>query len=298
MDTENLRLLVDVAKHGSFAAAARSRGLDPSSVSRQIAQTEQELGLRLFQRTTRRLSPTHAGDVLLTRIESILDELDKTIESATSQSVEPTGCLRVTTSVAFGQICLVPLLGSFRKRFPMLAIELLLDDGNIDFVSDRVDLAIRLGPAIRGDLICSKLRDTRYRVVASPAYLDYAGAPSRPRDLSQRDVLLFNLPPFRSRWLFRNKSGRVSDVPVQGQIVISSANALRDATLAGLGPALLADWLIDRDIENGRLVDLFPQYQATATTFQTAAWIVYPSRNFLPARVRMAIDFLREHLNR
>jgi DNA-binding transcriptional LysR family regulator len=110
--------------------------------------------------------------------------------------------------------------------------------------------------------------------------------------------LLFALPEFRRSWLFRDTKGIVDEVPVRGDMVISNALALRDCAIAGLGPALLADWLIDEDIAAGRLVHLFPDYQAAATTFETAAFMLYPSRAFLPNKVRVTIDFLRRHLGR
>ena len=141
-------------------------------------------------------------------------------------------------------------------------------------------------------MIGVKLMPTRYRVVASPGYVAAMGAPAKPSDLIGRPCLLLSLTGFRSRWVFR-KAGQSEDVAISGQFVISNPLALQVAALAGLGPTLLADWLIEKDLEEGRLVDLFPAHDVTATTFDTAAWLLYPSRAYLPRKTRSVIDFLR-----
>ena len=296
MDLSALRAFIDVARRGNFAAAARDRNVDPSSMSRIIAALEEELGLRLFQRTTRRLALTEAGELYLRRVEACVDELDQARDEALAIGAGPVGTLRLTASVGFGRTCVVPLLPEFRATFPALKLELLLTDANLDLVAERIDLAFRLGPSVDADVIGVKLFGTRYRVCASPAYLTKAPALTAPCDLSNHRCLRFVLPEFRSRWLFRSTDGNISEVPVDGDLVTSSALALRECAIAGMGPALLADWLIDGDIAEGRLVDVFPAYHVAATTFDTAAWLLYPSRAFLPKKVRTSIDFFRRKL--
>jgi DNA-binding transcriptional LysR family regulator len=295
MDIESLHLLVEVARAGSFAAVARTRDLDPSLVSRAVAGIERRLGLRVFQRTTRRLSLTEAGEAYVRRLGPLLQELDQARDDAQAVRAGPVGTLRLTASVSFGQRCLVPLLAEFRRLLPQLTLELLLTDANLDLVAERIDLALRLGPPPAGDLIGVKLFDTRYRVCASPSYPRLAEI-AAPADLRQHDCLLFLLPVFRSRWLFRDDGGVVAEVPVRGDVVISNALALRECAIAGIGPALLATWLIDDDLAQGRLVDLFPAHEITATDFATAAWLLYPSRRYLPRKVVLTIDLLRRRL--
>jgi len=290
--------MIDVARNPSFARVARQHDLDPSSVSRTIAQVEAELGFRVFQRTTRSMSLTEAGERYILRIQPALQEFEAATEEAGALSANPAGRLRLTASVAFGNRCLVPLLPAFRKKIPDLQLELILTDSNLDLVGEAVDLAIRLGPGLSGDLIGSKLFDTSYRVCASPAYLKRVPGLRKPADLSVVASLLFTYPDFRSRWLFRNSRNVVTEVPVRGDILISNALALRECALADLGPALLPNWLIDEDIAKRRLVHLFPTYDATATTFDTAAFVLYPNRAFLPTKVRLTIDFLRQQLLR
>ena len=294
MDTEALRTVQLVAQHGSFAAAARVAGVDPSSVSRTVAGIEAQLGLRLFQRSTRQLRLTEAGEVYLGRLGPLLDDLDLARDAAAEIGTAPKGRVRLTASVAFGHDVLVPVLAKLREELPGIALELILSDQNVDLVAGQVDLAIRLAPAPKGDLISTRLRSTCYRVVAAPDYVAAFGAPARPEALADHAVLRLTLPEYRTEWRFRGPS--TVSVPVDGPLLISNALALRAAARAGLGPALLADWLIDEDIASGALVDLFPDHQATATTFDTAAWLLYPSRTYLPTKVRAVIDALRRHI--
>jgi len=296
MNLDTLDLFVEVARKRSFAAVAKKRNVDPSSVSRAIADLEAELGLRLFQRTTRTMTLTEAGDVYLSRIEPLTEEIARAREAALQVTGQPRGLLRITASVTFGQMCIMPLLGEFRALYPHLKVECLFTDANLDLVADRIDLAVRLAPIVRGDLIVSKLMDTRYRVVASPAYLASRPPVGRPSDLSAHKVLFFNLKAFRTRWLFRDAAGHVESVPIDGDITLAPAGSLLAAAIDGLGPALLPDWLIENAIGRGELVDVLPEHRAAATTFDTAAWLVYPSRAFVPRKVRAMVDFLRVRL--
>ncbi len=291
-----MRIFVEVARRGSFAAVARDRDVDPSSVSRAVAQLEDDLGVCLLQRSTRRVALTEAGEIYLARVTTLVDELAHARDEARGISAGPVGTLRLTAAVSFGNTVLTPLLPEFRDRYPAVKLELLLTDTVLDLVAERVDLAIRFGRRSDADFVATKLFDTQYRVCASPAYLNNKKAPLAPEELQQHSCLLLALPDYRTRWLFRDQQGVVRVVPVHGDVTILSTLALRACALTGMGPALLPNWLIDEDIAMGRLVDLFPDYRVAATDFDTATWLLYPSRTYLPNKVRVMIDFLRQHL--
>ncbi|MEM7215059.1 MAG: LysR family transcriptional regulator [Pseudomonadota bacterium] len=297
METRDLQLFVSVASLGSFAAVARKHDLDPSSISRVISGLETEIGIRLFQRTTRTLSLTEEGEAYRHRIEPILHDLLKAGDDAQEGVGIPQGVLRLTSSVAFAEKKLIPALPEFRQRFPDLLPELILSDENIDLVTDRIDLALRLGNTVGGDVIASRWLDTSYRVCVSPDYIRRAGSIEKPVDLAAHKCVVFTLPDFRSSWLFKGRDGAICEIGIDAGIAISNALALRRAALEGLGPTLLANWLIQDDLESGNLIDVFPDYKVTATTFDTGVWFVYPSRNYLPNKVRVMIDFLREYVN-
>lgn len=296
MDVSALSVVLLVSERGSFSAAARVLRVDPSSVSRTAAAVEAEIGLRLFQRSTRRLAPTEEGEAYLSRIAPLVEELERAREEAVKGHKRPSGTLRLTASVAFGTECIVPLLGAFREALPDVSLELILSDGNLDLVGDKIDLALRLAPAPEGDLISTRLLTTRYLVCASPDWIAREEALARPGDLQEVDCLLLTLPDYRSSWIFRDAAGDEEEIPVHGPIAISNPLALKEAALIGQGPALLADWLCAADLASGNLVDLFPDHDVTATNFDTGAWVLYPSRSYLPAKVRATIDFLRASL--
>ncbi|MCZ4280686.1 LysR family transcriptional regulator [Kiloniella laminariae] len=298
MDITSLKIFMTVARLGSFAAAARKENIDPSSVSRIVAGLENELAVRLFQRTTRNLTLTEAGELYLARIQAIPDELELAREQAIAVHTEPRGPLRITASVAYGQSCLLAQIPAFRSAFPDIELELLLTDEKLNLVDNRIDLAIRLAPEIKTDVICTKLHTTRYHVVASPGYLAKSPPVETPEDIVRQDMILFDLPEYRTEWHFRSADNKTATIPVKGNLVISNALAIRESVLADQGLALLPNWLVDQTIADGHCLDLFPTYRVTATSFDTGAWLLYPSRNFLPLKVRAAVDFLRPRLSR
>jgi DNA-binding transcriptional LysR family regulator len=294
VNAEDLELFVEVARSGGFAAAARSSDLDPSSVSRAIAGLEAELGVRLFQRSTRKLSLTEAGHLYLGRVAPLIEELSHARDEVLAVSKGVTGVLRITASVALGYQRLAPLLSEFRARHPLLKLEVLLTDANLNLVNDRIDLAVRLGSRFEGDVVCTKLTSTRYRVCASPTYLRTHGTPRKPSDLAKHQCLLLSLPEFRSAWHFKDRKGNVQDIDILGDMLISNPLVQQRCAVEGIGPALLADWLSNELIAVGKLVDLFPNHIVSATTFDTGVWLLYPSRNYVPFKVRAMVDFLRE----
>jgi DNA-binding transcriptional LysR family regulator len=191
---------------------------------------------------------------------------------------------------------LMPLLPDLRALMPNVGLELEFTDQNLDLVSDRIDLAIRLAPNYRGDVVGVKAIDVRYCVCAAPAYLASAPPIVRPADLAQHRCVLFSLPQFRGRWIFRDAAGALSEAAIGGDLVISTALAIHEAVRLGLGPALLPHWLVAGDLASGALVQVLPDHDVTATDFTTAAWLLYPSRRHLPLKTRTAIDFFKARL--
>lgn len=292
MKIDSLTLLTEVARYLSFAEVARQREIDPSQVSRQVSAIEAEIGIRIFQRNTRKLSVTDEGAEYLRRIAPALETLEEAADIARDGQAAPTGLVRLTASVAFGDNVIVPLLPELRKVLPDVQLDCIFRDEQLDLVRNGIDLAIRLVPEPEGDLVCRRLFFTEYRVCASPDWVKQHGPVVRPHDLTDHDCLCYAIPGMRSSWTFREGSGPPIAVPVAGSVAMSNPVALRSSALLGLGPALLATWLVSDDIKRGALLDLFPGHSVTATEFKTAAWLLYPSRTYLPTRTRAVIDFL------
>ena len=294
MNTESLAVLCAVARCGSFAAHARESGADPSSVSRQIAALERELGFQVFERTTRRLSLTEAGRIYVGRVAPLLDAIHDARDAARDCLAEPVGDLTVTTSVAFGERWLMPRVATFREAYPKIDIELRLTDAVVDIAAEGIDVALRLGSSVSGAFVASKLLDTRYQVVAAPAYLKEYGHPRSLEELEQHTGLLFSLAGVNTKWQFRKDSqSPAQSVTPKASLRISNALAIRRAALDGLGLALLADWTVASDIETGGLVPILSDWEASIAGFATGVWVVYASRSYVPTRLRIFIDHLR-----
>ncbi|VAW95545.1 Transcriptional regulator, LysR family [hydrothermal vent metagenome] len=293
MNLDSLNAFVEVALLGSFAAAARKLELDPSSVSRTIAGLEEALCLRLFQRSTRRLELTEAGEIYLNRIKPLLNEFAHALDEAHKVSTGESGTLRMTTSVSFAQVCILPLMAEFRKLYPLVKLELILSDAVVDLVAEGIDLACRLGPKTDSELIGTRLLEPRYHVCVSPDYFKSHPPITNPNDLQQHNCLVFTLPEYRSKWLFKDKDANLSQVSINSDLSISNAVSLRECARSGMGPVLLADWIIEDDIKTGKLVTILDDYQVAARNFDNAIWLLYPSRNFLPNKTRIMIDFLK-----
>lgn len=291
MNVEGLTLFDSVVAQGSFAAAARMLEMDPSVVSRGVAQLERELGFRLFERSTRRMALTEAGAHYHARVSPLLSDLREAGDAARDLVNAPQGRLRISASTAFGQVVLLPVIQRYLDAYPDVTVELHLSDMPVDLIAERIDLAVRLTPDATPDTIVSRLVPTRYRVVAAPGCARF----ETPDELGTTNCLVFPFPGFRDRWLFR-RNGIEQDVEISGRLEILGALALRDAARAGMGPALLADWLIGDDLAEGRLVDLFPEYDVAAGRFDTAAWILTPSRAYRPVKLRRFIETLRAQL--
>jgi DNA-binding transcriptional LysR family regulator len=299
MDLEHLHAFVDVMRLGSFTAAARQADVDPSHVSRVIAALEDELGVRLFQRTTRRLAPTEAGRVYFERIEPLIDELERAQSAARDIGERPKGTLRVHSPVSFGLQNVVPLLPDFARRYPELHFDLLLNDAQPDLVTERIDIALRLESPGDGGLVGQRLAPLRAVVCASPDYLCKHGRPGAPEDLAAHNCMTLDyVPGFDATWRFRSRDGRRIELEAKGTLRSSNAIALKECALAGMGVVLQARWIVGRELTDGRLVDLFPQYDVSAqATEAPAIWIVQPSRTYVPLKVRLFAAFLRESIS-
>lgn len=299
MDVQALKVFLDVARLGSFAAAARARNVDPSSISRVVAALEHELQAPLFHRTTRRLALSESGERFFARISSLVPQLDTAVDDARSVVREPAGLFRLTTSVAFGVSRLTPVLPELHARFPGLEFDLVYTDANLDLLSEQIDLAVRLGPVGSESGQRIKLLDTVYGVYASPSYVERcSGSLETPSDLAQHDCLRFRFAPFDSEWRARTSdSSEDIVIPVHGSIQSSNALALREAAVVGLGPALLADWLVSSELLNSKLVRLFPTHQFTATSWNTAAWAILPDHCHMSHKTRAVLAALQRLLS-
>ncbi|MCP8884987.1 LysR substrate-binding domain-containing protein [Devosia sp. XJ19-1] len=296
MNVQSLELFVTVAERLSFAAAAEDHDTDPSTVSRQIAALERQLGARLFQRSTRSVALTEVGHQILGHARQVLAELEVMKDAAGAATTALVGRLRMSASVAYGERRIAPLLGLFREQFPGLELDLILTDARLDLVAEAIDLAIRHGPEIESDVVAARLHPTHYRVCAAPEFVRRHGAPASVDELTTMPCISYSLPDLTRRWYEVLPNAPARAFTIAAPLSLSSPLAVRGACLAGAGIALLADWLVDADIEKGRLASLLPQHRLSPGPTASAAWLVYPARAYQPRRVRATIEFIRHAL--
>ncbi len=302
MNTESLQVFVDVVRLGTFSQVARHREIAPSSISRIISALEKELGVRLFQRNTRQLSLTEAGSIYYQRVENIVEELSRAQQAIQESSEQAQGLIRLAASPSFGITCIAPRLSDLHQLHPKLKVELLLSDKNVDLFGERIDLAIRQGHLTDSNLVAERFLTSYYRVCASPQYLKERGTPKTPAELVQHNCLTFPFSGYDQKWHFRKKQDaqdvqanlkNTVSVGIESPIVINNGLALKQCATDSAGIVLLSNWLVDDAIHDGRLINLFPEYQVSATDFSDKISFVYPSRSYVPEKVRAVMMFLR-----
>ncbi len=292
MDTiEQLRAFVATAQTGSFTAAADQLGISNRLTSKYVAELEARLGVRLFQRTTRKVGLTAAGADLLSRAPALLDDLDALLAEVTESSRGFTGTIRISAPVTFGEIYVSGLLGRFAARNPGLTVDLRLTDQFVDLASEGIDLAFRLGQSDMLSLKSRKLAVFQTQVVASPAYLDQHGTPLTPQDLKAHECILDTNRRNPRRWSF-HRDGAEQTVQVPGRFHVNSARAAAKLAVQGLGIAHIPRFAIGDFLKDGELRPLLTGYQGQGGPVTA----VYLEGRTLPRKIRALIDFAVEDM--
>ena len=291
----DIRIFLQVLDLGSISAAALSLGMSPAVASRRILMLEKELGVRLLNRTTRRVSATSEGVELATKGRSLIDELEALTSGLGMTGREVSGTLQVSASVSFGKSYITPLLPEFLKQYPDLTVRLHLSDEKLDLNTRGYDLAIRIAATMDdSELVARKLVTARRLLCAAPDYLQQHGEPASIAELAEHScLLLISRSGEREHWQLQDKHHQVHRIRVGGPLESNLGEALHDATLRGLGISLLSDWHIEEDLIAGRLKTVLPDYYA-----EIGIYAVMPQRRFVPLRVRVFTEFLNNQLQR
>jgi DNA-binding transcriptional LysR family regulator len=283
-----LHTFIRVFETGSFSAVAREENSSQSAVTRQVAQLEEHFGVRLFHRTTRKLSLTDEGRHLVGRARHLLEEAESLEDTFGKDGGAPTGLVRIGIPVAAAML-MMPEFANLLARYPGLSVELVVSEQMDDLVAERLDLALRFGQSPDTSLVSRALAHVGSSPVAAPAYLERYGAPEHPSDLVKHTCIIHERGPESTHWVFNGPDGPV-DVEVSGPFRSNNTLIVRQAATAGYGIALLGDPMTINDIRAGRLYRLLPNY----TMSRRPVFVVYPSRRHLAQRTRVVIDFLIE----
>ncbi|WP_263263469.1 LysR family transcriptional regulator [Pseudomonas sp. RIT-PI-S] len=289
-----LNMFVETVRCGGYSAAARKLGVATSSVTRQVAALEAELGAALLNRSTRHSSPTEAGQAYFENALAILDALEAADNAIADRDGTARGRMRISVPVEFGRRVIAPRLGRLLDRHPELEVSLNLSDTMTDLFKDRVDLAVRLGTTVFNDeLICKPIGHFERWIVASPEYLQRTAHPEYPQDLLEHACLRFDYGNAHKNWLFRHGDEAIT-VDVRGRLQSNNADILRERALAGEGVAMLADWLVAEDVRQGRLTRILPAYDVNPGTADSSINVLYLPNHRGSTRVKAFVDFLDE----
>ncbi len=296
----HLESFVQSAEGGSFSAAARRLGLTPAAVSKNVARLEARLGVRLFQRSTRRLTLTEGGERFLAQIGGALATLQAAVAGIDTDDGQPAGTLKVSMGQAFGREHVLPMMGDFLARYPGIVPDWHFDNQQVDLVGEGFDAAIGGGIELPAGLVARELSRIHVVAVASPAYMKGRKRPRHPSELASLDTLLRRSSPtgrVRS-WTLRHAKGQdgherqereeaTVDLP-RPRAIFNDPEAIAHAALMGLGVAMLPMPFVERGLRSGALVRLLPEWYQDAG----AVWLYYPSKKLLPPKTRVFIDFV------
>ena len=283
-----------VVDAGSFSEAARQLGVAPSSVSRQINELESHLNARLFNRTTRQLSLTEAGQIYYERAARIIMEVDEA-RLALSELGSPTGILRITSPAGIGREVVATILPEFLRRYPGIRIVMSMTDHLVDLVAGNVDVGIRVGQLQDSSLKARKIGEARRVLCASPDYIKQLGSPRKPSDLQNHNCITFREHPGHNLWKFRGPEG-LEEIRVTGNLFARNVDAMVAAATAGLGLVYMPDWNLRTRLKNKELKVVMRRYEPVPKRSQI--WAVHTHQRHVPPKIRVFIDYLIERFEK
>lgn len=288
----DIAVFVQVVDSGSFTAAAERLGLSKAVVSKYVTRLEDHLGARLLNRTTRRLSLTEVGRTFYARSQAGLREIEEAEAEVSRLQGAPRGTLRLNVPMSFGILHIAPAIPEFLARYPELAVDMNLDDRQIDLVEEGFDLAIRIAELPDSSLVARRLAPCRHVVCGAPGYFQRQGVPRTPRELGDHNAITYQYQMTAREWHFLAPDGATLRVPISGTIQMNNSLALREALLYEAGITLTPTFVVGADIQAGRLQAVLTDYK----TLELSIYAIYPQHRHLSPKVRAFVDFIAERL--
>jgi DNA-binding transcriptional LysR family regulator len=293
---ESLRVFIQVAQEGSFTAVARRQDVAVSSISRKIEALESDLGVKLLSRRSRSVVLTDAGAEFLPRARSLVADMDEARHALADLNADPSGVLSITAPAAFGRRHIVPALPAFLAKYPRIDLEMHVSDQQVDLVTRRVDVAIRIGVLPDSDLVATRLAPIKRLACASPDYLAQHGRPTRPEDLLRHNCLTYASTPLPAGWWRFPGINRNAPLVVRGTLKTDDTETLLEAAVAGIGIVHLASWLVHDKIVAGQLVSLFSAPPAPHGPSESALHAVRMLGRSHTTKAQLFIAHLKAHI--
>jgi DNA-binding transcriptional LysR family regulator len=292
-DMNDMLYFAEVVEQGGFAAAGRHLGIPKSKLSRRVAELETRLGVRLLQRTTRKLSLTGVGEIYLRHCSAMRDAADAAAEAVEQVQTEPRGTIRVVCPVTLAQSTVGPIMGIFLARYPQVKVDMRVSNRVVDLVEEGVDVALRVRTTLEdsGSLVVKRLGESRTYLVASPAQLQRQGYPVTLQDLAGMDTISTSGADGKATLVLLGPNGAEHSLVHQPRYVADDLLTLKFAALQGTGMCFLPDYMCRQEIQDGRLVNVLPGWAPRPGVFHA----VYPSRRGMVPAVRRFLDFLAEY---
>jgi len=284
-----MRVFATIVDKGGFAPAATALGMSKTMVSKHLAAIEDRLGVRLLNRTTRKIGLTEIGAEYLRRCQEIIQLVDEADGRLLESHDRPRGLLRVNAPVTFSERHLAPSIAEYRRRHPDVQVDLVVNDRVIDLIEEGFDLAVRIGRLKDSTLVARRLAPAHMVLVASPAYLAARGRPERPEDLARHDCLIYAYSSERDEWRFADEDGPRT-VRVKGPVSSNNGMILMQAAIDGQGIVVLPTFIVGDALRDGRLVEILAEYRPQ----DRAIYAVFPANRHLSPKVRSFVDFLVE----
>jgi DNA-binding transcriptional LysR family regulator len=282
-----MRVFAAIVDKGGFAPAAEALGMSKTMVSKHLAAIEDRLGVRLLHRTTRKIGLTEIGAEYLRRCQDILQLVEEADGRLLESGSHPRGLLRVSAPVNFSELHLAPCIGDYRRQYPDVQLDLVVNDRVVDLIEQGFDLAVRIGRLKDSSLVARRLAPAQVVLAASPSYLEARGTPGQPDDLSRHDCLLYAYAAERDEWRFEGADGPQT-VRVKGPVSSNNGGILMQAAIDGQGIAALPTFIVGEALRSGRLVEILSQYKPQ----DRAIYAVFPANRHLSPKVRSFVDFL------
>lgn len=290
----DIAVFVQVVESGSFTKAAERLALSKAVISKYVNRLEERLGARLLNRTTRRLSLTEVGQTFYQGSLRGLNELYEAEAEVSRLQDAPRGTLRLSAPMSFGILHIAPALPDFMKRYPGLKVDMELNDRYLDMINEGFDVAIRGALELPdSSLVSRRLCTRKHVVVAAPCYIEQHGCPRKPEELAGHNVLSFSYQQSALNWSFVGPDQKTVSVKVSSRVQMNNSLALKEMLMAGMGIMRTPTFVVGQDIQEGRLFQLLPDYEA----IEGAIYVVYPQRRHLSPKVRAFIDFMVERIS-